>query len=317
MEMKRVMKAVVLTLVASLSAGWLVVLSLHGPQAARLSCQLGSLKLSGRAPYLTWAQVFWPVAPEGLRRWVEPVYSVEACFRVPVRMVRQGSGPCGTQWETPLGLFWAGREDGHLLAHLAHEQLWLAVYNRPPVAVRQGDVVIDGGAHVGTFSRFALRHGARKVIAFEPAAENVECLKRTFAEEMGERRLIVVPKALWNASGNLNLARGLNSAQSRVTSEQGGPGESVPAITLDEAAKQLSLDRVDFIKLDIEGAQRQALAGAAETIRQFGLRMVVCTYHLPDDGVKVTETVLRLRPSYWMFATSEHAYFYEASGGRP
>jgi len=182
------------------------------------------------------------------------------------------------------------------------------------VAVQRGDVVIDGGAHVGTFSRFALNKGNRKVIAFEPDLRNVECLKRTFGEELGQGRLVLIQKALWSSPGNLDLRRGLNSAQSWVSEGAARPGESVPATTIDEAVKELNLDRVDFIKLDIEGAERRAMAGARETLRQFAPRMVLCTYHLPDDPVKITETVLRLRPSYWVFATAEQAYFYE--GGR-
>jgi len=313
--MKRVAKIAALGVLALLSLGWLLLISVQGPQAVQITWQLVKLKVSGRASYLTWGQVLWHVVPSGLRTLrMAPIQSAEACWRVPVRMVKRGSGPCGTQWETPLGLFWAGAEDGHLLAHLVHEELWLAVYKCPPVAVRQGDVVVDGGAHIGTFSRFALGEGARKVVAFEPDPQNVECLKRNFEEELGAGRLVVVQKALWSSSGNLDLMRGLNSAQSAVTERGHGLGEPVPATTIDEALKELKLDRVDFIKLDIEGAERQAMAGAADTLRRFAPRMVLCTYHLPDDAVKITETVLRLEPRYWVFATAEQAYFYE--GGR-
>ena len=281
----------------------------------RNAWELWRLKVSGRAPYIRWGQVLWYVVPSQLHpSWMVPIQNLEACLRVPVRMVKEAGGPCGVQWETPLGRFWAGGDDGHLLAHLIHEELWEAVYNRPPVAVQRGDVVIDGGAHVGTFSRFALNKGNRKVIAFEPDLRNVECLKRTFGEELGQGRLVLIQKALWSSPGNLDLRRGLNSAQSWVSEGAARPGESVPATTIDEAVKELNLDRVDFIKLDIEGAERRAMAGARETLRQFAPRMVLCTYHLPDDPVKITETVLRLRPSYWVFATAEQAYFYE--GGR-
>jgi len=312
--MKRAAKTVALSVLAVLSLVWLTLISVQGPQAIRTAWEVLRVKVSGRAPYVTWGQVLFYAVPSALHpSWMIPIQNLEACLRVPVRILKEKGGACGVQWETPLGSFWASRDEGHLLAHLVHEELWGAVYNRPPVAVKRGDVVIDGGAHVGTFTRFALGKGARKVIAFEPDPQNVECLKQTFGEELAQGKLVVVEKALWSSSGNLKLRRRDNTAQSWVTERTQGPGDSVQATTIDDAVEELQLNRVDFIKLDIEGAERLALAGAAQTLRRFGPRMVVCTYHLPDDPVKITETVLRLRPSYWVFATAEQACFYEGA----
>jgi FkbM family methyltransferase len=236
-------------------------------------------------------------------------------LRIPVRPIKRESGPCSTQWETPLGTFWAKPDEGGLLSHLVNEELNEAVYNRPPVAVQAGDVVLDGGAHVGTFSKFALAHGARRVIAFEPDPVNADCLQRNLDSELRSGAVVVVRKALWNHSGALALSRGENSAQSKASDSVEAPtGESIPAITIDEAVRVLRLDRVDFIKLDIEGAERKAIEGAAETLRRFRPRMVLCTYHRPDDPVKITEAVLRVQPFYWVFASSKQAYFYEGEG---
>ena len=314
--MKKVTRVVALAVLAVVSLAWLSVLSIHGPQAIRTSWEVAKLKLSGRAAYLSWGQVLWYVVPDGLRSSsMRPLRFGWACMRAPVRVLKAGSGSCSTQWETPLGHFWGNADEGEHLAFLSDEELTGAVYNRPPVAVRQGDVVIDGGAHIGTFSRFAFNHGARKVIAFEPDPSNAECLKRNFEEELGDARMVLVQKALWDRSGVLNLMHGTHSGATKV-SEATGLGEGlVPATTIDDALAELKLDRVDFIKLDIEGAERHAMAGAARTLGRFGPRMVLCTYHLPGDAVKITETVLRLRPSYWVFATFEQAYFYEEGGG--
>ena len=48
--------------------------------------------------------------------------------------------------------------------------------------------------------------------------------------------------------------------------------------------EELKLDRVDFIKFDIEGAEHQALRGARETLRRLRPRLAMSAYHLPDDA---------------------------------
>jgi hypothetical protein len=50
--------------------------------------------------------------------------------------------------------------------------------------------------------------------------------------------------------------------------------------------------------MDIEGAERKALAGAAGTIKQFRPRMSITTYHLPDDPEAVPRVALAAEPGY-------------------
>ena len=51
--------------------------------------------------------------------------------------------------------------------------------------VQAGDIVLDCGANLGTFSRHALNMGARMVVAVEPGPETAKCLVRTFANDSG------------------------------------------------------------------------------------------------------------------------------------
>ena len=64
--------------------------------------------------------------------------------------------------------------------------------------IRRGDIVLDAGANVGVFTRKALWAGASKVIAIEPAPENLECLRRNFAAEIADGRVVVYPKGVWD-----------------------------------------------------------------------------------------------------------------------
>jgi hypothetical protein len=62
---------------------------------------------------------------------------------------------------------------------------------------------------------------------------------------------------------------------------------------------ELRLPRVDFIKMDIEGAEQKALAGAAATLRAFRPRMALAAYHNgARDLVALPETARRSQPAY-------------------
>lgn len=55
---------------------------------------------------------------------------------------------------------------------------------------------------------------------------------------------------------------------------------------------------MDFIKADIEGAERDMLTGAMETLRIHAPKLAICTYHLPDDP-EILENIIRTaNPAY-------------------
>ena len=64
--------------------------------------------------------------------------------------------------------------------------------------MREGDVVIDVGADLGTFTRIALQRGARLVIAVEPDPVNAACFLRAFAKEIADGRVRLVEAAAWH-----------------------------------------------------------------------------------------------------------------------
>ena len=53
--------------------------------------------------------------------------------------------------------------------------------------------------------------------------------------------------------------------------------------------------------MDIEGAERNAVLGAKETLRRFKPRMALCVYHRPEDLVAIPRTVLDLAPGYHVY----------------
>jgi hypothetical protein len=74
--------------------------------------------------------------------------------------------------------------------------------------------------------------------------------------------------------------------------------EIVKAVKIDTLVEQLGLERVDFIKMDIEGAEVDALLGAKETISQFKPKLAICTYHRPTDPIEIRKILLKYNPNY-------------------
>jgi FkbM family methyltransferase len=207
--------------------------------------------------------------------------------------------------ETPRGRFWTAPNDKFLKFTLAEQEL--EIYGSGSRGVQPGDVVLDCGANNGVFTRTALSRGARLVVAIEPTPTTVECLRRNFAREISEGRVIVCPKGVWDHVDTLELAIGTagnTTGNSFVFGRDEKSKVKVPLTTIDILVGELHVPRVDFIKMDIEGAEKQALRGAVSTIRKFRPRMALASEHLPEDPVQIPEVVASISPGYVVKASS-------------
>jgi FkbM family methyltransferase len=207
-------------------------------------------------------------------------------------------------WETPKGRFWMPAGGGHVLQYDLAEQE-RGIYAHGGHGVRTGDIVLDCGAHVGLYTREALAAGARMVVAIEPAPENLECLRRNLAPEIAAGRVVVYAKGVWDRDESLPLytdPRNSAAGSFARVPDQAGPIRVLPLTTIDRLTAELALARVDFIKMDIEGAEQKALMGAAATLARYRPRLAVCVYHLADDPVRVPFLVRQMAPGYRMAA---------------
>lgn len=148
--------------------------------------------------------------------------------------------------------------------------------------LKTGDAVLDAGASEGFFTRYALQRGAR-VVAVEPWSRMIRCLERTFAEEIRDGRVQVVRGLLGNAATpraltvNLDFA-GASSARPESLSAR-MQTESVPVLGLDELAACVALPTLDFLKMDIEGSEREALLTGKDTFQKSRPRFSITCYH--------------------------------------
>lgn len=257
------------------------------------------LKLIGRLPEMSWRELGWyylPGSEASAAGFVTLAESSEA-------------GPCTTLWHTPLGQLWGRPDDENVLEFLIMEQLIDRVYEKAPVKIRPGDTVIDVGGHLGVFTLLALSRGAGTVVVVEPEPTNIACLGKTFQDELREGSVLLVKAAAWHRRGVLefDLPDAANTGEGRIAE---GGSIQVEARMIDEIVEELALERIDFIKMDIEGAERHALAGAKQTLARFKPRLALSIYHLADDPEVIPEIARDARSDYQVKTTKNVAYLH-------
>lgn len=123
--------------------------------------------------------------------------------------------------------------------------------------------IVDLGANIGTASAwFRDRYPNARIVAVEPDPQTFTKLERNLA---GDRAVTLVNAAVTDETGEVELfhppgysiASSLNAARD----DAGASSTRVRACTLDELWTELGLDRVDLLKLDVEGAELDVLAG--------------------------------------------------------
>ena len=204
------------------------------------------------------------------------------------------------QWETPRGRYWIPAGSRYMLPFdLAAQER--KIYGTGDYGPHQGDIILDCGAGVGVAVHDELAAGAKLVVAIEPAPENLECLRRNYRDEIAAGRVTVVPKGVWDKDDFLTLRvdPSNSGADTFVFSNKRAVDiERIPLTTIDEIVADLKLPRVDYIKLDVSGAEGKALEGAKETLAKFKPRLSVATYSAPDQPESIPALVRAAHPDY-------------------
>lgn len=126
--------------------------------------------------------------------------------------------------------------------------------------VSKGDVVFDVGCAEGNFA-LSIVDSAEKIYMFEADEEWIEALNYTF--EAYKEKISIIPKYVSNE----------NTAE---------------CITIDTFCNENGIDRIDFMKMDVEGAEPDVLQGAEKLIKEGKIKKIaVCTYHNAGDESKI------------------------------
>ena len=265
-----------LVLLALLSAAAFGAVALYPPLYP------AGLALVGRSELCSFAGAF-----AGAQKRFQLSREVER-MAADVELLRREDGL--SLWSTPAGSFWLPDGSDAVLPILAAQQR-VDIYGATGAAkIAPGAVVLDCGAHVGVYVRKALDQGAATVVAIEPAPDNIECLRRNFAAEIEQGRVIVRAEGVWDRPDKLPLftKRSNSAADSFVMeADKEATSELLPLTTIDLIVEELSLERVDIVKMDIKGATGRALAGARRTLERWRPALALSTEEEADDPAEL------------------------------
>ena len=168
-------------------------------------------------------------------------------------------------------------------------------YEKGNVKIDRDDIVIDCGSNMGLFS-IVVAGRCKKVYAFEPVEatqsyiekmskiyKNIELCNFALSDKIGI--------AKFSANSDTNFAN-------HIIDDDDEKGIIVNLMTIDEFVEKNGISKVDYIKADIEGAERDMLRGATKTLRKYAPKLSICEYHLKDDPQVLEKIILEANPNY-------------------
>jgi FkbM family methyltransferase len=168
-----------------------------------------------------------------------------------------------------------------------------------PELVEPGQRVLDLGAHIGTFSLFAATLGY-PVVSVEASPRNAALLRHS-ARKNGFTALRVVQVAVSDQAGELEF---IQAGPYSLVSNPGmsNPTISVSAVTVDKLLDDVGWDRVDFVKMDIEGSEVAALRGMSRLLSREDAPAIL----YESNGY--TLNLFGETPAYLMACLEEYGY---------
>lgn len=161
------------------------------------------------------------------------------------------------------------------------------------------EIAIDAGAYNGDTAREMIGYfeAIKRIYALEPDKKTFKRLVR-YSEAEGTNRVIPINSAAWSddsfgvffGSGNRNSTTVATASFEHTTDE-------ISMMKIDS----VTTDKVDYIKYDVEGAEREALLGSHETITKYSPTLLVSLYHRSRDIFEIINNVKNNYPDYSLF----------------
>jgi FkbM family methyltransferase len=152
--------------------------------------------------------------------------------------------------------------------------------------IQKDFVIIDGGAHLGMHTlRLSDLVPEGYVYAFEASPRTYDKLKKTI-EYNNIKNITLLNNALYNENANAYIIEHVHADQDRVNIGTNSNFKNIKAISIDS----LNLNKLDFIKLDIEGGEYSAILGAENTIKKY--KPIITYEYLPNTSRELDPKIL-------------------------
>ena len=151
-------------------------------------------------------------------------------------------------------------------------------YKNQEKQINDGDIVVDLGGNIGVFTRWAYSQGASKVITFEPDARYFKLLKLN-----SDPHSILFNAAMSDKIGTTTLYESEHLGGSNILGWGDGKKYTVRTYTLDYLFETGLIDKIDFLKIDIEGAEHQVFKGISD-VNLRKVKTIAMEYHHAHVG---------------------------------
>ncbi|KKN66592.1 hypothetical protein LCGC14_0470070 [marine sediment metagenome] len=170
------------------------------------------------------------------------------------------------------------------------------------IDVQKADIVIDAGGGWGdTALYFASKIGNfGKVFSFEFLERNVKIFKENINLNPNLKEIIeIIQDPIWNYSNKeINFYEDGVSGVAFFNNNKKELSQKLNTISIDDFVKEKNIPKIDFIKMDIEGAEVAALLGAKKTITNFRPKLAISIYHDLDHYYKIPYYLKSLNLNY-------------------
>ncbi|MDR0603823.1 MAG: FkbM family methyltransferase [Bacteroidales bacterium] len=208
----------------------------------------------------------------------------------------------------------AGQQNSSCIADVLSAMPIEGPYQYHKVFLNEGDVIIDAGANVGMFSLFAAKYYNCQCHAFEPSRFVIPTLEKNIQTNMLSNNITIYPLGLSDKNDEVTFTITHDNIGGSTfmcsLSTENIETETIHCISLDFWADENHISKIDFIKADIEGAERLLLRGATNVLKRMQPKLSICTYHLPDDKQVLEKIIKDANPNYVVIHAYDKLYAY-------
>jgi len=172
-------------------------------------------------------------------------------------------------------------------------ELYAELYKMKYVFPKKADIIFDIGGYKGDTAAFFAYHVGEsgKVFSFEPTKVNYSCLQKNIKDNNLER-IVEIHNVGFSDIPATMKATSIDSGAPWSFIDSGKGDEDVKITTIDTFVEENNLDKIDFIKMDVEGFEEKVIRGGCKTLKKFNPSLVIPLYHKTSD---LTELPLLLR----------------------
>ncbi len=167
------------------------------------------------------------------------------------------------------------------------------------IRVREKDTILDCGAFIGDTAKFFWEetHGICKIYCFEPLEGNYKRLRNWVDNNQCTKKVICIQALLDEKEGRTEIVSSQESSVCASIEQEGNFKNEVMVKTIDSVVNE----KVDFIKMDIEGLELKALIGAQGIIKRYKPQMVISAYHRTSHLWEIPKLIKKIEPLYKVY----------------